>query len=253
MRDRAKRGRAQRRQSTSSLLSLPTNTLIFGLISAPELVRLRTSCKQARELVDSLTIWNEIVQAMNKNNTFNLTCEHHDRSGQPFVLQATGGGGKNLEEGQEDGYDKKQDKEYREWMQDFTGPENAFASKDPRIQASFASLRPFDQCSKLYLFTRAAVERIQNHLPLLMEEGEESTLLRNPFPIPLAQFFDPLGCMMQKRRLGGEYLLRPNTIPRNSTAKSTACGGCTAIRAPSRPCDTRPVSGSRSSTLQCRI
>lgn len=99
MRDRAKRGRAQRRQSTSSLLSLPTNTLIFGLISAPELVRLRTSCKQARELVDSLTIWNEIVQAMNKNNTFNLTCEHHDRSGQPFVLRATGGGARIWKKG----------------------------------------------------------------------------------------------------------------------------------------------------------
>jgi hypothetical protein len=183
MRDRAKRHQAQRGQSTS-LLSLPTIHLILGLISAPELARLRATCSRARGLVDSLAIWNEIVQAINKNNSFNLVRWNDNWRGEPFVLRATGGG-KDLEAGRkEDDYNKKQDKEYHERMEDFTGPENAFASKDPRIQASFASLKPFEQCSKLYLFTRAAVERIQKHLPLLMAEGENYPLLWNLSPFP---------------------------------------------------------------------
>ena len=46
----------------------------------------------------------------------------------------------------------------------FRGLEHRFASLDPRLQPSWRGLPPFQQCSPLFLFSRAAVCRVQSIL-----------------------------------------------------------------------------------------
>lgn len=172
-------------QTTTLLLVLPAETPVFGLLSVPELLRLRATCSKARTLVDSLPVWSALLCEMDEINRFNVS--PYDR--EPFILRARDepeesmvqAGGKdahadddttgleevgNVQDRSKDD-DKDQDHTYNERIKDFTG----FASGDPRIKASFASLKPFDKCALVCAFTRAAVERIQKHLPFPPERG----------------------------------------------------------------------------------
>ena len=169
------------------LLALPADTPLYGLLSAPELVRLRATCSKARAVVDSLPLWRELFLELDEINHFNVGL----RTCTPFILREDDEGtqvqegkkeastagddtkgledaGKVPDEGEDEDEDEDEDEAYNEddaYNEERKYFATGFASKDPRIQASFASLEPFVQCAKLFTFTRAAVERIQKHLP----------------------------------------------------------------------------------------
>jgi hypothetical protein len=125
------------------LLSLGADdcSLILSRLSARELTRLRTTCSAARVIVDALPIWSEMVLEMNLTNKFNVS----PFDSKPFVWLP----------------EAERDEDYDERFGAFKG----FALEDPRIMASFATLKPFTQCSEVYAFLRKSVERIQRHIP----------------------------------------------------------------------------------------
>ena len=125
------------------LLSLGADdcSLVLSRLSACELTRLRTTCSAARAIIDALPIWSEMVFEMNLTNKFNVS----PFDSKPFVWLS----------------EAERDEDYDARFGAFKG----FALEDPRIMASFASLRPFNQCAEVYAFLRKSVERIQRHIP----------------------------------------------------------------------------------------
>lgn len=105
--------------------------LIFDLLSAPELVRLRATCSKARKIVDELPTWAEVLPEMNVWMSRFFDSPRDDvmtmKSMLPDLVSLT----------------------------------------DIRIQASLicrSAGRPFLECARLYTFARTVVSNIQRQI-----------------------------------------------------------------------------------------
>jgi hypothetical protein len=129
----------------ATVLTLGTdyNSLIFTRLSVKHLVRLRTTCTAAKNIVDALPIWAEILEDMNKMNRYNVS----PFDNKPFAWLPKA----------------ERDENYVERWAELEG----WSKKDPRMRKFWASLTSYGKCAELYVFSRETVERIHMYLPMI--------------------------------------------------------------------------------------
>jgi hypothetical protein len=151
----------------SLLCELTRHNTVYG--SARHLLGLRQTCNTARRIVDSLPVWTEMLEEMNKMNRYNVS--RFGKEKKPFVW---------LPEAERDETYQRRSDALPDW-----------SKNDPRIRKSWASLTSFGKCAELHAFSRETVKRIQRHLPMLYHGGMDDDV---PWPgcgIPSSEGVSP--------------------------------------------------------------
>jgi hypothetical protein len=141
---------SHRDEMTHFTLPCELGDLVLSHLHTPDLLRLRSTSRQARALVDACPHWAALERALNATNSYN-----RDEDGGPFVL---------LSDDELVALSPAESKAYEDLLQ-HRFAENP-AAADPRIQPTYAALGPAARCRLLAPFARMCVRRLQTHFGL---------------------------------------------------------------------------------------
>ena len=134
--------------------------------TATHLVRLRATCSMAKDIVDALPFWDDLLLHMDRMNRYNIS----PFDNMPFAWLPEAERDENYVErrAQLKGWSKI-DPRIRPW-----GLAAASFDSDPDIDSihpkgPFPSLKPFTQCGELYIFSKETVDCIKAHIPMAAE------------------------------------------------------------------------------------
>ena len=60
---------------------------LMQIFRVPEVLKLRASCRQARELIDAALVWTKLETEMNAKNSFNIIPHSDDNEREPFIFR----------------------------------------------------------------------------------------------------------------------------------------------------------------------
>ena len=124
--------------------------LVLSHLHTPDLLRLRSTSRQARALVDACPHWAALERALNETNSYN-----RDEEGGPFVL---------LSDDAFVALSPAESKAYKLLLRHFS--ERGPVVADPRIQPTYQELGPAARCRLLAPFAGMCVRRLQTHFGL---------------------------------------------------------------------------------------